>query len=226
MRRISKSRYLAVFSITTLIFIIGIILGNFSATTKLKHIDYLGQELKTDTVAMEIQYEIIADDPCSHVNSTPLAEDLYEIASKLDYMENRLGEDNKDVQDLKEYYSLLEIRHWMFLKKTKKECKNNRTLVLYFYSNKKDCHNCEEQGFILTWIRKNYPHVYIYAFDYNIENAALDTIKEIYNINGTPSIVVDSKTNNRFVPKWEMENIIKETMKNQTISEKTPVLLN
>ena len=86
-QKADKNKYLAVFAMTTLIFIVGILLGNYFSEKKLDQVDHLGQNLKIDTLAMELQYELLAEDPCSHINNTPLAEDLYELASKLDYME-------------------------------------------------------------------------------------------------------------------------------------------
>lgn len=205
-----KGKYLAVFAITTLIFIVGILIGNYYSSQKLKQIDNIGQELKTDTVAMELQYDLIAEDPCSYINNTPLAEELYEMSSKLDYMENRLGEDDRNVLDLKEYYSLLELRHWLFMQKTIKECNQTSALILYFYNNEEDCKDCKEQGFILTWLRRNYANVYIYSFDYSIENAALETVKRLYDVEGTPAVVIDKVTYNKFLSKRELEQIIHE----------------
>jgi len=209
-QKINKGKYLAVFAITTLIFIIGILVGNYFSTEKMKQIDYIGQDLKTDTVAMELQYELIAENPCEHINSTLLADELYEMASKLDYMESRLGEDNRDVIELKKYYSLLELRHWLFMKKTNKECNQSSALILFFYEHDDDCDTCKEQGFILTWVRKNYPDVYVYAFDYSIENAALDTIKRLYSIEGTPTVVIDKETYNEFMSRREIEKVLQE----------------
>src|SRR3989304_3200751 len=108
-QKIRKSTYVGVFAITTLVFVLGILLGNFFADKKLSHIDQLGREVKTDTAAIEMQYDILASDPCKAVNTTPLAIDLYDLAEKLDYMENSLGEDDQDVRDLKNYYSILEF---------------------------------------------------------------------------------------------------------------------
>jgi hypothetical protein len=209
-RKIDKGKYLAVFAITTLIFIAGILIGNYFSSQKLEQIDHLGAELKTDTMAMELQYELIAEDACEYINSTPLAKQLYELSSKLDYMENRLGENDDSVIDLKRYYSLLEIQHWLFMKKTNKECNQTTSLILFFYTNEEDCKNCKEQGFILTWLRRNYEDVYIYSFDYGIENVALDTLKDIHNIEGTPAVVVDKETYNRFITKKELQGIMEE----------------
>lgn len=209
-QKLDKGKYLAVLAITALVFIAGILIGNYFASQKLEQIDYIGQDLKTDTAAMELQYELIAEDPCEHINSTPLADELYEMASKLDFMETRRGEDDRNVRDLKEYYSLLELRHWLFMKKTRKECNQTNSLILFFYTNEEDCDDCKEQGFILTWLRKNYADVYIYSFDYTIENAALDTVKRLYGVKGTPAMVIDKETYNEFLTKKELEKIIQE----------------
>jgi hypothetical protein len=209
-RKIDKGKYLAVLAVTTLVFIVGILLGNYFSSQKLAQIDHIGESLKTDTMAMELQYELIAEDPCPYVNSTPLAEELYEMASKLDYMENRLGEEDENVKDLKRYYSLLEIQHWLFMKKTNRECNASKSLILFFYTNEQDCSDCKEQGFILTWLRRNYADVYIYSFDNALQNAAIDTLKSMYNIEGTPATVVDGKTYNSFVTKDELQAMMDE----------------
>lgn len=207
-QKIDVGKYVTVFAITTLVFIVGILIGNYFSSQKLQQIDYIGQELKTDTTAMEIQYELIAENPCEDVNATPLADQLYEMASKLDYMENRLGEDDRNVVDLKEYYSLLELRHWLFIQKTNKECNKTSANILFFYNNEEDCSKCKEQGFILTWVRRNYHDVYIYSFDYTIENPALDTVKRLYDIEGTPAVVINKETHNGFMSKKEIEKIL------------------
>ncbi|MBU2561886.1 MAG: hypothetical protein KKD17_06315 [Nanoarchaeota archaeon] len=209
-QKINPGKYITVFAITTLIFIAGILIGNYFSSQKLEQIDTIGQDLKTDTTAMELQYDLIAEDPCSHINSTPLAEELYEMASKLDYMENRLGEEDRNVKDLKEYYSLLELRHWLFMQKTNKECNQTSARMLFFYTNEEDCSKCKEQGFILTWVRRNYKDVYVYSFDYTIQNAALDTVKRIYKIEGTPAIVINKETYNKFMTRDEIEQILQE----------------
>jgi hypothetical protein len=209
-RKINTGKYLAVLAITTLIFIVGILVGNHFSSQKLKQIDHIGESLKTDTMAMELQYELIAEDPCEYINSTPLAEELYEMSSKLAYMENRLGEDDENVLDLKRYYSLLEIQHWLFMKKTNNECNQTSSLILFFYENEDDCPTCKEQGFILTWLRRNYDDVYIYSFDYTIENAALGTLKRLYDIEGTPSLIIDKETHNEFITKKELQQIVEE----------------
>ena len=192
-KKINKTKYLAVFATTTLIFLIGLLVGNKISDTKLSKVENLEQDIRTDTMAIELQYILLAENPCSSVNSTTLTEELYEIGAKLDFMEQRLGKKNANVIRIKNYYSLLELHHCLFMKKQKKECNTDNTLVLYFYSNLEDCNRCEEQGFVLNYLRKKYSSVNVYSFDININNLALDTVKQLYNVNKAPVVVINDK---------------------------------
>ncbi len=194
-QKINGTKYLTVFAITTLIFLLGLILGNFVSGIKMNQLEDLENDLRTDTMAIEMQYLLLAEDPCKALNTTPLTNELHDIASRLDYMENRLGDKDPEVLRLKEYYSLLELRHWTFFKRTNKECGFGTGLILYFYSDKKNCPVCEEQGFILTYIRKKFPHVNVYSFDINLENVAMRTVKELHGVQNekAPVIIINGK---------------------------------
>ncbi len=190
-KKINIKKYILVFIITTLIFLFGLMLGNNISDNKLSKVNTLEQDIRTDTMAIELQYLLLAEDPCSSVNSTTLSEELYEMGGKLDFMEQSLGKKNKDVIRLKNYYSLLELRHWLFMKKQKKECNTDNTLVLYFYSNLGDCERCEEQGFVLNYLRKKHPNINVYSFDININNIALETVKKLYEVNKVPTVIIN-----------------------------------
>ena len=209
-QNISKTKFLAVFATTTLIFLIGILIGYQISNSKMSALEDIEQELRVDTMAIELQYLLLAENPCIALDSAPLSEELYTLGSKLSYMEDKLGPDNPSVLRLKEYYSLLEIRHWLFLKQTKQECDRNYTLIIYFYSKQKEnCPECEEQGYVLTYLRETYPQIRIYSFDFDISNAALDTIKELYiKEQGLPIIIIDNQVYHGFKNKEAMEKII------------------
>lgn len=206
---ISKTKYLAVFATTTLIFVIGVFIGHWVTNAKLSKVDDLEQNMKVDTMAIELQYLLIAEDPCSYLNATPLTEELYGIGTKLDYMENQLGETNPNVLRIKEYYSLLEVRHWLYMKKVNKECNQTNPLILYFYSNQGDCPTCKEQGFVLNYLHRKYPSINIYSFDTNINDIALDTIKDIYGIKKeTPALIISDKVYIGFRNSKDIEKLI------------------
>jgi len=150
----------------------------------------------------------MAENPCTFLDSPELNEELYEMNSKLANMETELGKQNPEVLELKDYYSLLEIRHWLFTKKIKEECHENKTIILFFYSNLGDCDDCDQQGFILTYLRKKYPQTVVYAFDINIQNSALNTVKQMYDIKTTPTLIIDDKVYPKFMKKEEIEELI------------------
>jgi len=201
-----RTKYLAVFATTTLIFVIGIIIGYMVTISKLSKISDMEQDLKINAMDIELQYLLLAEDPCTAVNSTFLTDELFQIGVRLDFMEMKLGTDNPSVIALKEYYSLLELRHWIFTKKTKKECDIDKDLILYFYSNEGDCSRCKEQGFILSYMHKKYPELSIYSFDINMENNALYTVKKIYDVKKVPSLIINNKLYEGFKSTKEIES--------------------
>ena len=210
-KRLRTRRYVVVFFLTTAIFVLGLVIGSYNTERKLSSLSELQEDLKTHTLDVEMQYNLLAQDPCSFVNVTALTDELYDISLKLDYMENVLGNDNPDVIRLKQYYSLLELRHWGFLKKVNKECGRNDTLILYFYSNQGDCPNCEQQGFILSYLRKLYPNLYVYSFDLNLKSNSLDILKKRYKVNEAPFIVINEAPRSGFLDKDALQEILNTT---------------
>lgn len=203
-------KYVAAFAITTLIFIVGIIIGNYISTQKLSTIDDLQRDLMQKTISSELQYLLMSEHPCESVDASELTQELFDIGSKLDFMENQLGKTNADVISLKAYYSLLEIRHWLFLKKTKKECGVNADLIVYFYSNEGDCPECQQQGYVLSTIHRNYPSVNIYSFDINIGDPAVTTLRRIYGAKAAPTLIINDKIMPGFHSMHEIEEMFRQ----------------
>jgi len=209
-KKFHPSKYLLVLFLTIIIFSSGILVGNFISNRKLSNIDEIEQDIRVRTMAIEFQYDFLSENPCDALNSTPLTEELYELSDKLSFMENTLSSEDIRVLRLKEYYSLLELRQWMFLKKTNDICQRDNILILYFYSNRGDCDICEEQGYVLTYIRNKYSNTKIYTFDINIENIALDIIKKLYiKSNDLPVLIIDDKAYYGFKDRNQIEDIIR-----------------
>ncbi|MBW3014959.1 thioredoxin family protein [Candidatus Woesearchaeota archaeon] len=204
------SRHLGVFAATVLIFLLGILIGSYVTGLKLKALTGMQDDLKTQTLSVELQYEILKEDPCSAINYSKLTDELYNLGERLVFMENSLGWDDPNVLELKEYFSLLELRHWLLIKKNNKVCGDKVVPILYFYSNKGDCPKCEQQGFILTNVRRNFPEVRVYHFDMNIVNPAIDTVKGLYNVKSAPTVVVLDETFNGFVTKSVIEEKLED----------------
>ncbi len=209
-QRVNGVKYFVVFIITSLIFLVGIWVGQIITDSRFGKMDEAQMDLKTQTATLETEYLLITQNPCVLIESDKLGKELYEMGKKLDHIEGTYGKDSKDVKRLKEYYSLLELRHWLFLEQIKNKCeKNNFTTVLYFYSNLDDCNKCDEQGYVLTFLKEKYPSLKIYSFDVNIENSALEWIEDSYNVEEVPTLIIDGKKYSGFMNTDELSKVLR-----------------
>ena len=208
-KSVDKKKFITIFVITTLIFVAGILLGQELTDSKLNELDSLQQNLRTQTLSLEVQYDLLSQNPCEVADGNLLGSELYDIGERLTHMESSLGKNNQDVLDLKEYYSLLEIKHWLFLNKVNDECKENIPIILYFYSNLGDCEDCEEQGYVLTYVNSRYSGVNVFSFDINLDNTVINGMKDVYNLSGKdlPVVIINENVYNGLV---DLETIKKE----------------
>ncbi len=207
-RTLSTKRYLFAFIITTSIFLIGILLGSYLTTKKVAALRDLQQDLRTQLLSYDLQSSLLTENVCVFNEQETLVEELSTLADRLTAMEEQLGNSNPDVLSLKRYYSLLEIRHWLFLKKLNNVCSARSTFILYFYADDTSCPSCQSQGYILSYLRQKYPLLRVYSFDIRINDPALATLKSLYNITAVPSIVVNEKTYARYLQRDELETIL------------------
>jgi len=194
-RRFSAFKFVGVLAGTTLIFLLGIMLGNHFSSVKLSQVESLQSELRMDTLAIETQSLILSKNPCEVSDVGVMSDELYTMGEKLTFMESQFGTADQSVKRLKNYYSILELRQWVLLTEANKECNLGNNLILYFYSNEVECEICPKQGFVLDYIHKTIPSVKIYSFEYGLNNAAFNTIKDIYNVtaNELPVLVINGK---------------------------------
>ncbi len=184
-------KYLIVLLLTIAIFVFGLLLGSYTSTHKLQDVRSLQDDLRTQTLDIETQYSLATEDPCAFAAAAPLTTELYELSTRLDFMENLLGPRDSRVLSLKKYYSILELRHWLFLKRLSDECGTDAVLVLYFYSNEAEaCPSCEEQGFLLTWLRKNHPNVHVFSLEKDLAVGSVQAVQQRYGVTGTPFLVI------------------------------------
>lgn len=208
-RKFPKSKFIAAFCLTGFIFLLIITTNNYFNEAKLNQLNAIYNNIRIDSLNAEVQYEILSQNPCLALNFGPMNSELFDLGNKLTDMEERLGKTNSQVLDLKKYYSILESRQWLFVKKASKECKQNATAILFFYSNQDDCSDCDSQGFVLNYIRKTLPNVYIYSYDVNLDSTPIEALKLNYNITSVPALVVNERTYLGFKDTDELIAILK-----------------
>ncbi|MEK7104175.1 MAG: hypothetical protein AAB842_02105, partial [Patescibacteria group bacterium] len=220
-KKFNWARHLTVLLATAIIFAGGFYLSNTIVEKKISAISKLQQGLSIDILSLETQFSILNQAPCKNLNESTLTKELFDISQKLESVGNSLGQDNQDFLMLKKYYSILEIKHWLLLKKTAKECKMNLVSIVYLYGDKKNCPSCEDQGFILTTLREKYPFLRIYSFDYNLPLAPLDTIKSIYKLKPElPILIINDDELYGMKSKEELEEILSQYISLAKLEEK------
>lgn len=191
-------KYAYTFLITAVIFATAIYASNYFSQKRINEIKDIESQISIDISASETQFSLISELPCREISSGLLSKELSTLGDKLAFTEENRGSSDPEVISLKKYYSLLQIKDFILIQKIKEKCGSSSTnsglFIMYFYSNKGDCPDCEKEGFVLTKLRQDYPELRVYSFDYNLDLSAIQTLINIYNIkNQLPAILVGDK---------------------------------
>jgi hypothetical protein len=200
MPNLNWKKYLWTLLITVAIFITAFTLSNYFNDKKINNLKDIADKISTDIMSSETQYDLLAESSCKDITSNVLSQELNTLAQKLTYSEQNLNNNSSDLLRLKTYYTLLQIKDYLLMKKISVKCGTKPVFILYFYS--KDCTECEQQGYVLTYLREQYPDLRIYSFDYNLDNPALHTLISLYKVKNTlPALVINDKVTNGFIDK-------------------------
>ena len=123
-----------------------------------------------------------------------LSDELNDISKKIEYSDNNLDK-SEQLTQLKESYSLLEIKDYLLMKELANRCGQKSVFVLYFYTTSDNCSECVKQGYALTALKEKYPGLRVYSFDYGLNLSAVETLEKIYNIKDTELPAIVSSTN-------------------------------
>ncbi len=190
MQNLNWKKYLLALLITIIVFLTAFALSNFLNNRKITNIKEIEDKIAIDIMSSETQYDLLAESACKDLSNDILSRELNALAEKLTYTEANFGQNSPDLLRLKTYYTLLQIKDYLLMKKISLKCNTKPVFILYFYSL--NCPACEQQGYVLTYLREQYPNLRIYSFDYNLDNPALRTMISLYKIDTTtPAIVVN-----------------------------------
>jgi len=205
MRVFSWGKYLSVFLITFLLFLVIFLLAQRISTQTSQEIIKYQKEMNNYLISLNLQTEIVKEHVCD-VDIFKLTQDKTRLGRELDVLEKNLGTENEIVKEMKKDYTLLSIRQWLLVKQFKNNCKSDLNIILFFYSNKKNKEESEAQGYVLDYIYRKYPDkVVIYAFEIDQDTPALNALKEIYNVETAPSLVINEKVFKGVMKSWEIE---------------------
>ena len=204
----NSSKYLVTLAITIALFMTAFGISSYANSKKTADLKGAEDKIAVDLLSSETQFDILKESSCSQLDNNILSDELDSLGNRLNYMEGQLGSTNEDVVQLKKYYSILQIKDYLLMKKYASDCKHQPVSVLYFYDNA--CNDCTRQGYVLTYLRDTYPTLRIYSFDYGLDLSALKTLISINKVNDTtlPALLINGTTYTGYKSTEELEAII------------------
>ena len=216
---IDTKKYIFTFFITLAIFATAFFASSFFSNKRVEDVKSIQDNIAIDILSSETQFDLLKEVPCSNVSDSMLSPELSALGDKLSRTEADRGATDEDIVYLKKYYSLLEIKDYILSKKLASQCGQAKkpVFIVYFYSNRGDCADCEREGYVLTRLKEMYPDLRVYSFDYNLQLSAVDSMKTIYKIKTSlPALVIEDKTYTGYKTVEELENLLPGTLKQAT----------
>ncbi len=187
-------KYLWALVITLLIFFGILSISNYFDSKRIDEIRSVENGISFNILSSETQFALLSVTPCENLGNSSLTQELDSIGTRLEYLENTRGIDDPEVVQLKKEYSLLEIKDYVLMNTVSEKCHIKSPFILYFYSNIDNCNDCKNAGTVLTELRREYPLVRVYSFDYNIPVPAVKTLTDIFKVKKEfPALVIHEK---------------------------------
>ena len=208
-RKISKDKYLVAAFITFGVFLLGVLLGLVIEGKRVGYVETKSREQAIDLSSLQLQYQFM--DQLENKDDCPiLLKTFAESVSSLENTRIRLEGYDQDAKISKYEFELLkrdyihaQIRYWLLAKKSKEICGSDLVTVLYFFSDKEECPMCDQQAFVLTYLKKIFKEkLLIFSFDSKLENEPIiSLLKHSYGVTEFPTVVVDGNVTEGFASK-------------------------
>jgi hypothetical protein len=208
-------KYSLVFVITAAIFGTAIYLSTLLDQRRIAELQAIEERISIDTLSIETQFDLLGGLDCKIISEKPvLSQELNALATRLAYTEETLGTNNAEVASLKKQYTLLEIKDYLLMQKIAEKCGTNTISILYFYSNAGNCEDCGRAGDVLTYLRREYPALRVYSFDYNLDLGALHTLIALNQVEPQfPAFIIKNNPVYGFRSVAEIEGMLPELEK-------------
>lgn len=201
MRKIKKRRYVVALIITLLVFFFGAMFGILMEGQRVQYIQNKNNEQKLNYMNLQFQYEFInqlredANCPLFIKTLNTNIENLEETRARLTAYDLDAVVSKDEFDSLYEEYILSQLNYWLLTKDARDLCELESARILYFFSNDKECASCEEQAFILTYL-KNKLGDKLLNFALNAQfrdNQALGLVMDVYSVSTFPTLVIEGE---------------------------------
>lgn len=214
-RSISKDKYIIAGIATTVIFVLGVLLGLVIENERTRYIEDKYTEQELDFRSSQLQYEYLnlleKKENCPAIYETLNAnvDDLEKTRIRLETYSDDATLSKNDFEILEREYFLAEVRYWLLATKAKEICAHDVVTILSFYSDKEECPQCDEQSFVLSYMKKILGERLL-IFSFNVKTSdepIIEILKTSYNVTAYPSIVIND---NLYAGLYDVEILLPE----------------
>jgi hypothetical protein len=185
------------FFVTVAIFAAGFVIASLFNDYKVELLQQEYSSLSKDMESLQLEEQyletVAAGRQCSLVDYqlSRLSEALDTTSSRLVAYQNS-REFGSKFQDLKEQYSLVQVRAWLQAVKAKKDCGLDIATVVYFFDIA--CNGCEQQGYTLDYYKQQLgSRLMVFSLDRETTLPVVQLIEKDYNVSSSPTLIVDGK---------------------------------
>lgn len=196
-----EGRYLLAAFITIIIFVLGMLLGMVIEEKRARYLTSIAEEQKLSLGSLQLQYQFISqlgeEKSCPAVTATfkRYMDTLVKTQERLENYEKD-SKVNKDVfRLLKQEYTQAQLNFWLLAKKTRALCEKDVVSILYFYSSGENCPDCEEQAFVLSYLKQLLKdRLLVFSIDESLDiEPMVSILKNTFNITKYPTVIVEKE---------------------------------
>jgi hypothetical protein len=191
------SRYTIVFLITLGLFAIAFFLSDVFSDRKVNQLREMQERIAIDILSTETRFALLGSLSCDAFTESylervnGLTEELATFARKLKAVENELGGSNQTVINLKNQYTLLQMKDYLLMQDLNKRCDLGLVQLVYFFDT--DCRDCSRQSIVLDYLQQQFPMIRMYWIERDLESVPVDTLIELFDVRTTPALVINGK---------------------------------
>ena len=190
----SKNRYLISLIIGTLVFLLVFAISYSVSYFEFQRVSNLQVGVGYDIFKDKLDYSFFKENICGTESFEKVSQDLGFQGRIIDDLERKFGKQDEDVLLRKQFYSLIELEHFEFVKTYNEKCGNKIDTILFFYSNNaSEIEDSEEAGRILGVAASRNDKLIIYSFDIDLDSDLVDKLEKNYNITDPPVAVINEK---------------------------------
>lgn len=199
MGEIKKRRYVLAGILTVMVFVLGLLLGLVIEGKRVELVQDASEEAKVAISSLQLQYAFI--DQLSQIGNCAdfmnafgkNVENLETARIKLSNYQEQSTVNRKEFDLLYRNYITSQVQYLLLSMKAKKLCNSDTVSVQYFFS--KDCKSCDDQSFILTFLKQKFgQRLFIFGFDTSFKSEPLlNLMVSAYNVTDFPTLVIENR---------------------------------